>query len=220
MFRSELSVYLIGFKVNGPYGETDKQPCIKLRGNHSDYWTMTDQFHADELPTSAGIDKLDKLRFRDFLHDVYDLEYPESEADRLRLLQNMNLATLDGFLNLASVLLFAPHPQWIKPPFIIKGIRYYGDAIPTDDELDTEDFTGPLRKVFEDALAFILRNLHKIQAGCGVNDPGLSEVPRVVFEALRVNALIHRDSLSAPRSGCLCWTAASRSSAPVICPTT
>ncbi len=31
---------------------------------------ISDQFHADELPTKAGIDKLDKLRFRDFLRDV------------------------------------------------------------------------------------------------------------------------------------------------------
>ena len=160
---------------------------------------MRQQFHADQLPTQATPDKLDKLRFRDFLHDVYDMEYPETEADRLRLLQNMNLATPDGFLNLAGVLLFAQHPQWIKPQFIIKGIRYYGDALPTDDDLDTEDFTGPLRKVFEDALAFIMRNLHKIQAGRGVNDPGIPEVPRVVFEELLVNALIHRDYLiSAP----------------------
>lgn len=160
---------------------------------------MRQQFHADQLPTQATPDKLDKLRFRDFLHDVYDLEYPESEADRLRLLQNMNLATPDSFLNLAGVLLFSQHPQWIKPQFIIKGIRYYGDALPTDDDLDTEDFTGPLRKVFEDALAFIMRNLHKIQAGRGVNDPGIPEVPRVVFEELLVNALIHRDYLiSAP----------------------
>jgi ATP-dependent DNA helicase RecG len=43
----------------------------------------SDQFHADELPTSAGIDKLDKLRFRDFLHDVYDLDYPEAPANGL-----------------------------------------------------------------------------------------------------------------------------------------
>ncbi len=28
---------------------------------------FSNQFHADELPTKAGIDKLDKLRFRDFL---------------------------------------------------------------------------------------------------------------------------------------------------------
>src|SRR3990167_8054090 len=32
---------------------------------------ITDQFHADELPTKAGIEKLDKLRFRDFLRDFY-----------------------------------------------------------------------------------------------------------------------------------------------------
>lgn len=38
-----------------------------------------------------------------------------------------------------------------------------------------------------------MRNLHKIQVGRGVNDPGIPEVPRVVFEELLVNALIHRD---------------------------
>ncbi len=37
---------------------------------------VTDQFHADELPTKADIDKLDKLRFRDFLRDVYKQEFP------------------------------------------------------------------------------------------------------------------------------------------------
>ena len=36
---------------------------------------LTDQFHADELPTKAGIDKLDKLRFVDFLRDVYKQEF-------------------------------------------------------------------------------------------------------------------------------------------------
>jgi len=37
-----------------------------------------DQFHADELPTKAGIDKLDRLRFRDFLRDVYQQEFPDA----------------------------------------------------------------------------------------------------------------------------------------------
>ncbi|MBU1398949.1 MAG: ATP-binding protein, partial [Proteobacteria bacterium] len=54
---------------------------------------LSDQFHADELPTKA---KIDKLRFRDFLRDVYKLDYPDSAAGRLRLLQNMNLATDEG----------------------------------------------------------------------------------------------------------------------------
>ena len=48
-------------------------------------------------------------------------------------------------------------------------------------------------------MAFIMRNLHKIQAGRGVNAPGLPEIPESVFEELLVNALVHRDYLvSAP----------------------
>ena len=62
-----------------------------------------DQFHADELPTKAGIDKLDRLRFRDFLRDFYKQEFPDAAEERLTLLQNMNLATDSGMLNLAGV---------------------------------------------------------------------------------------------------------------------
>ncbi len=72
---------------------------------------ITGQFYADELPTKAGIDQLDKLRFEDFLQEVYGIAYPESDADRLRLLRNMNLAADDGNLNLAGVLMFTRRPQ-------------------------------------------------------------------------------------------------------------
>ncbi|PZN81873.1 MAG: ATP-dependent DNA helicase RecG [Candidatus Methylumidiphilus alinenensis] len=154
-----------------------------------------DQFHADELPTKADIDKLDKLRFRDFLRDVYQQPWPESAEDLLTLLQNMNLATDDGVLNLAGVLLFAERPEWIKPQFIVKAIRYPGNTIHSTDYLDTEDFSGPFRKLFDDTLAFIMRNLHKVQAGQGVNSPGIAEIPASVFEELLVNALVHRDYL-------------------------
>ncbi len=55
-----------------------------------------------ELPTKASIDKVDKLRFRDFLRNVYEMEYPDSIEERTRLLQNMNLATDDGNLTWAG----------------------------------------------------------------------------------------------------------------------
>jgi ATP-dependent DNA helicase RecG len=160
---------------------------------------MTDQFHADELPTKAGIDKLDKLRFRDFLRDVHKQEFPDSRKDLRRLLQNMNLATDDGHLNLAAVLMFVERPEWIKPQFVVKAIRYPGKTIHVSEYVDTEDFSGPLRKVFDDSLGFIMRNLHKVQAGRGVNAPGVPEISETVFEELLVNALVHRDYLvSAP----------------------
>ena len=163
------------------------------------FFQSSDQFHGDELPTKAGIDRLDTLLFRDFLRDFYKSEYPKSEPDLLRLLQNMNLATDDGKLNLAGVLMFSERPEWIAPQFVIKAIRYPGNKIHQTDYVDTEDFAGPLQKIFDDTMGFIMRNLHKLQAGRGVNAPGQPEIPESVFEELLVNALIHRDYLvSAP----------------------
>ena len=91
--------------------------------------------------------------------------------------------------------MFAEQPEWITPQFVIMTIRYPGNEIHSTDYVDTEDFAGPLRKVFDDALAFVMRNLHKVQAGRGVNAPGTPEIPVSVFEELLVNALIHRDYL-------------------------
>lgn len=163
------------------------------------FFQITDQFHADELPTKAGLDKLDKLRFRDFLRDIYKQALPETSAEQTQLLQNMNLATDDGHLNLAGVLMFAERPEWIVPQFVVKAIRYPGNQIHVSEYIDTEDFTGPLPKIFNDALAFVMRNLHKTQAGRGINAPGQPEISESVFEELLVNALVHRDYLvSAP----------------------
>ena len=156
---------------------------------------ISDQFHADELPTKAGIDRLDTLRFRDFLHKHYTHDYPDSPTKLLRLLQNLNLATDAGRLNLAGVLMFAEYPERITPQFVVKAIRYPGNEIHGTDYLDTEDFAGPLRKIFDDAHAFIMRNLHKVQAGQGVNAPGIPEIPPLVFVDLLFNALVHRDYL-------------------------
>ncbi|MBR5951311.1 MAG: putative DNA binding domain-containing protein [Actinomycetaceae bacterium] len=107
------------------------------------------QIHTDELPTKARIDRLDKLRFRDFLRKVYDAPFPDDPTDLLRLLQNMNLATDDGYLNLAGVLMFAERPEWIAPQFVVKAIRYPGNSIHASDYVDTEDYEGALQEVFK-----------------------------------------------------------------------
>ena len=72
---------------------------------------ISGQFHADELPTKATVEAIDKLRLRDFLRDVYQQSFPETEREQLQLLKNMNLATEDGLLNLAGLLLFGEQPE-------------------------------------------------------------------------------------------------------------
>ena len=42
-------------------------------------------------------------------------------------------------------------------------------------------------------MAFVLRNMHKRQRSESVNMPGESEIPRIVFEEIIVNALVHRN---------------------------
>jgi len=111
----------------------------------------------------------------------------------------LNLATHEGFLTLAGVLLFAEHPEWIVPQFIVKAIRYPGNEVHSTQYIDSEDFCGSFKDIFDNALAFIMRNLHKIQAGRSVNSLGQAEVPASVFEEILVNALVHRDyMISAP----------------------
>lgn len=206
--RSPLTVLTVPKGFDKPYFDKNgviwlKSGADKRRVNSKEelrrLFQISSQFHADEPPTKAGIDKLDKLRFRDFLRDVYKQDVPDDRAELTRLLQNMNLATDSGQLNLAGVLMFAERPEWVVPQFVVKAIRYPGNEIHASKYVDTEDFAGPLRKVYEDSLAFVMRNLHKVQAGQGVNAPGKPEIPDSVFEELLVNALVHRDYLvSAP----------------------
>jgi ATP-dependent DNA helicase RecG len=158
------------------------------------FFQFSPQFHADEMPTRADASYLDKLRFRDFLKREYGRDYPDSPGELARLLKILNLADDDGHLNLAGVLLFAEHPEWVAPQFLIKSARFPGNSITALEYTDSEDFAGPLDKIFADALAFIMRNLHKVQErGASVNSPGVPEVPKEVFEELLVNALVHRD---------------------------
>lgn len=156
-----------------------------------------DLVHADEVPTRAGIDAIDSKYLSEFLKTVYQEALPDSNAERLRLLENMNLSS-HNCLNLAGLLLFGDRPQLYKPEFTVKAVTFVGTNI-ADSYLDSEDFEGSLPVIFQGALSFIMRNLRKIQKKKGVNTIGEPEIPQIVFEELLVNALIHRDYfVSAP----------------------
>ena len=138
-------------------------------------------------------------RLRAFLREAHRQRLPSSRRAILRLLKNMNLATETGAVNLAGLLLFGEEPERHKPQFVIKAVSYPTETIDAGTYIDTEDFAGPLQRGFDGALAFMLRNLQKVQAGRGINSGGIPEIPPIVLEELLVNAIVHRDYLvSAP----------------------
>jgi ATP-dependent DNA helicase RecG len=208
------------------------------------------QFHADELPTKADIDAIDRTRLRAHLDKRFKQELPDDSGECLTLAQNLNLATERGQLNLAGVLYFAKTPQRWQPTCLVKAVSYPGTAIDGERYLDSEDFGGTLSEQCDGALAFIMRCLPKVQGDQGINTQGQPIIPRVVFEELMANALIHRDYTSqvptgtfgslyrlepgltltsrgcaprtpaAPPSASSSSPTASRSPAPATCPTT
>ena len=119
------------------------------------------------------------------------MKLPDSNTRLAKLLENMNLAK-DARLNLAGLLLFGENPQFIKPAFTVKAVSYPGNDIDTDRYLDSEDFEGSLKSIFDGSLSFIMRNLVKVQKKKGINSTGVSEIPRIVFEEILVNALAHK----------------------------
>lgn len=149
--------------------------------------------HADEQPTRAGLEELDLLRFRPFFEKIYNAPFPVYGGELLRIVRNMNLATDDGKLNLAGLMMFGLHPDFIVPQFCIKAVRINGTDMSFTSFQDSETFSGTISEMYDGAMAFVMRNMRKVQKSESVNLPGESEIPRTVFEEIIVNALVHRN---------------------------
>lgn len=155
--------------------------------------------HADETPVAGlGAGDVDMPYFEAFFEQQFGESLAHHQPPLPQLLTNMNLMN-QGRLNVAGSLLFAKTPQYALPAFIVKAVAFVGTAIEDERYLDSRDITGKLGDVFQQTLGFIMANTRAVQGGQGVNSQGQPEVPRIVWEELVANALIHRDYfLSAP----------------------
>lgn len=155
--------------------------------------------HADETPVSKlGVADIDLPYFEAFYERQFSEPLTLNDQPLPQLLTNMNLMN-QGQLNVAGSLLFAKVPQYALPAFIIKAVAFVGNEIEDDRYIDSRDITGKLADVFQQALGFIIANTRLAQGEQGFNSQGQSEIPRIVWEELVANALIHRDYfISAP----------------------
>ncbi len=194
--------------VNKPY--MDKNGAIWVK-NGSDKRRATSReelrrlfqqaglVHADETPVaglSAG--DVDMPYFETFFERQFGETLAQHNQPLPQLLTNMNLMN-QGRLNVAGGLLFAKSPHYALPAFIVKAVAFVGTQIEGERYIDSRDIAGKLADVFQQTLGFIVANTRAAQGEQGFNSQGHPEIPRIVWEELVANALIHRDYfVSAP----------------------
>lgn len=155
--------------------------------------------HADETPVAGlGAGDVDLTYFQAFFEQQFGEPFAQHNQPLPQLLTNMNLMN-QGQLNVAGSLLFAKAPHYALPAFIIKAVAFVGNEIEDERYIDSRDISGKLADVFQQALGFIMANTRAAQGEQGFNSRGQPEIPRIVWEELVANALIHRDYfISAP----------------------
>ena len=155
--------------------------------------------HADETPVAGlGAGDVDMPYFETFFEQQFGEPLAQHSQPLPQLLTNMNLMN-QGQLNVAGSLLFTKAPQYALPAFIVKAVAFVGTRIEDERYIDSRDITGKLADVFQQTLGFIVANTRAAQDEQGFNSQGQPEIPRIVWEELVVNALIHRDYfISAP----------------------
>ena len=156
-------------------------------------------FHADGIPiVGSSVADIDKNYFDEF----FEKEFGESVEDQgislAQLLENMNLAK-EGRLNICGTLLFASKPHYRLPVFHVKAVAFPGRDIEDEHYIDSRDVKGKLSDIFREVMGFLLANIRHVQNEQSFNSTGEPEIPRIVFEELVANSLIHRDYfISAP----------------------
>lgn len=151
------------------------------------------KLYADEtIFKNASFKDIDLELFRHFHQKKYGIPVEETEAGLSQAFENLNLAS-NGYLNMAGLLLFGKNPMKYIPISQIIAVSFLGNDITGREYRDSENIEGNLKKLYANALAFLKRNLKKIQKDQDFNSVGELEIPPPVLDELLINALIHRD---------------------------
>lgn len=138
------------------------------------------------------VDFIDSNTFKAFYDAKYNEPVPDNETEMVQLLENIELAK-DGNFTVAGALLFGSNSQVLLPDFYITAIHFWEDVFIADDYRSSENFFGNIVQLYDRSFEFIWNKLNKVQNEMSFNSLGDPEIPRIVFEEVLVNALIHRD---------------------------
>lgn len=140
----------------------------------------------------TSIDDVDFSKVEQYIQAVQKREPNEQTEITEGLLNNLNIMK-DGRVTLGGLLFFAKQPQKYRPAFCVKAISFFGNSIGGTDYRSSQDITGTIPEIFEEAMRFFTSNLHHIQSGQNFNSVGKLEVSQTALEELLQNALVHRN---------------------------
>ena len=98
-----------------------------------------------------------------------------------------------GKCTLGGLLLFGKKSSLTLKQHGIGAVSWFGNELSGTDYRDSDDLTGNVSKLFIEGIAFIKRQLRRIQNGQGFNSLGILEIPEIALEEALVNALVHRN---------------------------
>lgn len=133
---------------------------------------------ADEVPVAGTtVADIDHRALEEYFESRYrEPLLEETDRSLARLLRNMGLVR-DGALTLAGLLLFGKKPERFRPAFTIKAVALPGRDLHEARYLDSEDIFDRFSGQYQRGLAFVKRNLHRVQGDRGINKPGHSGNP-------------------------------------------
>lgn len=150
----------------------------------------------ERLPVrEAGLEDLDDQLLRRYFTQARRISYPVDAEERIRLFVNLSLATRlpDRVVpTVAGLLLFGTRPQDHIPAAMLKCAFFYGKH--QGEQLrDRADVVGPLPRVIDDGVGFVMRNRRLVPRMEGARRLDIPEYPDYSVREAIANALAHRD---------------------------
>src|SRR6056297_1074286 len=150
-------------------------------------------FADEQIIQGTGINDLDTWMLKDFLQKKTGTEKEAITKEDEKSLENMKILN-DGQCTLAGLLLLGKRSYPLFSQYQISAVSWYGNDPGVQEYRESEDIKGNVLVLYEEALAFIKRQLKRLQMGQHVNSIGILEIPSIALEEDLINAIIvHRN---------------------------
>ena len=177
-------------------GETSKVGADKRKAGREELKRLLQEsgnvYADEEVVRETSIDDLNRIKIDKFLKRRFDEEIGSMELSINQVLNNMRLMSQEN-CTLAGLILFGDTVNPVMYRISVKAVSWYGNDLAGIDYRDSEDIVGDVDTIYKESMAFIKRQLRKVQGGQNFNTVGILELPEVALQEAIINAIVHRN---------------------------